>query len=63
MRKLRDALVAYTDKNEVKIYIPRNEGERLNVVCQEDCPWKLKASKYNRTRSIVIRGYNGEHTC
>ncbi|XP_044343151.1 uncharacterized protein [Triticum aestivum] len=63
MKELRAALTAYSVKNRVKIYKPRNEAERLNASCQSDCPWKLKASKDNRTGSIVVREYNGDHTC
>ncbi|XBI90054.1 hypothetical protein VPH35_027767 [Triticum aestivum] len=63
MKELREAVTAYTVKNRVKIIKARNEAERFNGVCQPDCPWRLKASRDNRTESIVIREYNGEHTC
>ena len=57
------ALDAYTVRNRVKIYKKRNESERLNAVCSQGCPWQLKASKDNRTGSIVIRQYNDTHKC
>ena len=63
MKELRMALDAYTVRNRVKIFKPRNESERLNAVCSQGCPWLLKASKDNRTGSIVIRQYNDNHTC
>ena len=62
MKELREAVTAYTVKNRVKIIKARNEAERFIGVCQPDYPWRLKASRDNRTGSIVIREYNGEHT-
>jgi hypothetical protein len=63
MKELRAALVAYSVRNRVKINKGRNEATRLNASCSAGCPWLLKASKDNRTGSIVIKRYNCNHTC
>ncbi|KAE8780704.1 hypothetical protein D1007_45992 [Hordeum vulgare] len=55
MKELGMALDAYTLRNQVQISKARNESEKLNVVCFQGCPWLLKASKDNRTGSIIIR--------
>lgn len=63
MKELRAALVSYSVRNRVKINKGRNEAARLDAFCSKGCPWIIKASKDNRTGSIVIRRYNGNHTC
>uniref|UniRef100_A0A453S6S5 Transposase MuDR plant domain-containing protein n=1 Tax=Aegilops tauschii subsp. strangulata TaxID=200361 RepID=A0A453S6S5_AEGTS len=63
MKELRKALDAYSVRHRVKICKTRNESERLNAECSDGRPWHLKASKDNRTGSIVVRQYNGTHNC
>lgn len=41
----------------------RNYESRVKFVCEDPCPWKVYASKMQRTDSYQIKVYNPNHTC
>ena len=63
MPEFRKALNAYSVNERVKLRKPRNDATRLDALCVHGCPWMIKVSDDSRTEAIVVRKYNGEHTC
>ena len=61
--ELRTALKAYSIRNKVQIKKVKNDKIRLEAVCQDGCPWVLKAGNDNRTRGFVTKAYNALHKC
>lgn len=61
--ELRKAVDAYSLKNRRPIQKVRNEKNRLEAVCKQGCPWFLKAGYDNRSQSILVKHYDGNHTC
>uniref|UniRef100_A0A453FFS2 MULE transposase domain-containing protein n=1 Tax=Aegilops tauschii subsp. strangulata TaxID=200361 RepID=A0A453FFS2_AEGTS len=60
---LRKAVREYSCKERVNITFPKNDKTRLGAKCEKGCPWYLYASWDNRTNSIMVKTFNGEHTC
>jgi hypothetical protein len=60
---LRKAITEYSLKHRVEIKLPRNEKKRIEAHCAEGCPWKLCASVDSRSPGMVIKQFNGQHTC
>jgi hypothetical protein len=61
---LRKAINEYSCKNRVDIRKPTNERTRLGAKCAEEgCPWYLWVSEDSRTKSLMVKRYNEEHTC
>ncbi|XBH59769.1 hypothetical protein VPH35_114458 [Triticum aestivum] len=63
MKELRLAISAYSVRNRVVMRKTRNTATTLVAVCKEGCSWYMKAGKDNRTSSIVIKKFQGKHTC
>ena len=61
--ELRKAVDAYSLKNRRPIRKVRNEKNRLEAVCKEGCPWFLKAGYDSRSQSMLVKHYDGKHTC
>lgn len=61
--ELRKVVDSYSLKNRRPIRKIRNEKNRLEAVCIEGCPWILKASFDNRSQSMLVKHYDGQHTC
>ena len=60
---LRKVITEYSLKHRVKIKLPRNKNKRIDAHCAEGCPWKLYASVDSRSPGMVIKQFNGQHTC
>ncbi|CAN6317857.1 unnamed protein product [Urochloa humidicola] len=63
VEKLRKAITEYSCKQRVDITMPRNEKKRFRAVCSDGCPWTLYASSDTRTKSLMVKTFNGEHNC
>ena len=63
VEELRKAIDAYNIRERRNLRKERNEKDRLEVYCNGDCPWKLKAAFDNRSRSMLIKEYVDTHTC
>jgi hypothetical protein len=61
--QLRVAVTEYSIKERVDIKLLRNEKKRYEAVCVDGCSWYLYASVDSRAKGMVIKKYNGEHTC
>lgn len=60
---LRKAITEYSLKHRVAIKIPKNEPKRVRAKCDTDCPWLLYASWDKRGHGLLVKTYNGVHTC
>ncbi|XP_066322731.1 uncharacterized protein [Miscanthus floridulus] len=60
---LRKAVTEYNIKERVQIHYSRNEQKRLKAHCEEGCPWMLYGSIDSRAHGMVLKTYNGTHTC
>jgi hypothetical protein len=60
---LRKAVTEYSVRERVEVKIPRNERKRYHAICEEGCLWELYASKDPRANGMVIKRYNGTHSC
>jgi hypothetical protein len=60
---VRKAITEYNLKNRVEIKIPCNEPKRLRAHCDADCPWYFFASYDRRGQDLLVKTYNGVHTC
>lgn len=63
VKELRLAVNAYSIKNRRPIQKTRNESKKLEAVCMNDCPWKLKAGFDSRSQSMLVKEYVDKHTC
>ena len=60
---LRKAITEYSLKHRVEIKLPRNEKKKIEAHCAEGCRWNLYASVDSRSHGMVIKQFNGQHTC
>jgi hypothetical protein len=60
---VRKAITKYSLKNRVEIKIPCNEPKRIRAHCDVDCPWYFFASYDRRGHGLLVKTYNGVHTC
>ena len=63
VEELRKAIDAYNIRERRQIWKKRNEKDRLEVYCNGDCQWKLKAAVDGRSKSMLIKEYVDTHTC
>ena len=60
---LRRAIREYSCKQRHNITFPKNDKTRVLAKCEEGCPWSLYASKDSRTKAIMVKTFQNEHTC
>ncbi|CAD6220863.1 unnamed protein product [Miscanthus lutarioriparius] len=60
---LRKAVTEYSIKERVKKNYSKNEQKRLKAHHEEGCPWKLYGSVDSSAHGMVLKTYNGTHTC
>jgi len=63
VEELRKAIDAYSIREKRQIWKKRNEKDRLEVYCNGDCQWKLKAVVDSRSKSMLVKEYVDTHTC
>jgi hypothetical protein len=63
MELLTKAVIEYSVRERVEMKIPRNKRKRYHAICEEGCSWELYASKDPRANGMVIKRYNGTHSC
>ncbi|CAO2201029.1 unnamed protein product [Urochloa humidicola] len=63
VKELRQAIDACSIKNRRPIKKIRNEKKKIEAICVDDCPWKLKAGFDNRSQSMLVKEYVDKHTC
>jgi len=63
VEELRKAIDAYNIRERRQLWKKRNEKDRLEVYCNGDCQWKLKAVVDSRSKSMLIKEYVDTHTC
>ncbi|ONK76627.1 uncharacterized protein A4U43_C03F30310 [Asparagus officinalis] len=63
-RAFRDALKKYAIAKNFMYKFIKNEGPRISVRCAEDeCPWRIYASKNSNKHELTIKKFNDTHTC
>jgi hypothetical protein len=60
---VRKAITEYNLKNRVEIKIPCNEPKSLRAHYDADCPWYFFVSYDRRGQDLLVKTYNGVHTC
>ena len=63
VEELRKAIDAYSIRERRQIWKKINEKDRLEVYCNGDCQWKLKAVVDSRSKSMLVKEYVDTHTC
>ncbi|CAN6352866.1 unnamed protein product [Urochloa humidicola] len=61
--ELREAISEYSIRNRVAINKPINDKKRIKAHCAEGCPWFMWASFDSRAKGIMVKTYEGKHTC
>ncbi|XP_059631698.1 uncharacterized protein LOC132274437 [Cornus florida] len=49
-------------KKRFDVKFIKNDGDRVNVVCKNDCGWKIYASKPEDDDCLIVKTYVSEHT-
>ncbi|CAN6357141.1 unnamed protein product [Urochloa humidicola] len=61
--ELREAISEYSIRNRVAINKPISDKKRIKAHCAEGCPWFMWASFDSRAKGIMVKTYEGKHTC
>lgn len=60
----KTAIEKYAIKEKVNIHFQKSERKKVAATCVQDrCDWRIYASINSRSTSMVVRSYNGTHTC
>ncbi|KAK1363859.1 hypothetical protein POM88_039420 [Heracleum sosnowskyi] len=63
VKTLRNAIIDYMVEQKREIWFKKNDLQRLQAKCRENCPWYLFVSKVDETGAFQVKTYNKHHNC
>ena len=63
VKTLRNAIIDYSVEQKREIWFNKNDSQRLQAKCRENCPWYLFASRIDETGAFQVKSYKKEHSC
>lgn len=63
VQDLRNAIIDYAVEQKRDICYKKNDLQRVQAKCSQNCPWYLFASRIHIDGAFQVKTYNGHHSC
>ncbi|XP_059639816.1 uncharacterized protein LOC132282226 [Cornus florida] len=61
--EFREAVRDIVIKRKFDLTFVRNDGDRVTIICKQECGWKIRGSSNTNDDSFQVREFNDKHNC